>query len=94
MLALFSCFSCTLFDMDSPQRKALWQALGMAWELGYTIAVPLVIFALAGRWADGRFHTKPWLFLAGVVLAIIATSILLVRKFTRIIREFNTPKPQ
>lgn len=78
--------------METPQRKALWQALNMAWELGYMIAVPLVIFALVGRWADGRFHTKPWLFLGGVILAIMSTSLLLVRKFTRIIRDMNQPK--
>ncbi len=83
--------------MESAQRsprstgsgQALWQALNLAWELGYTIAIPLVIFALLGRWADGAFHTKPWLFLAGILLAISASSILLVRKFSRLIREMN-----
>lgn len=86
--------------METPQRKAdstgsrqaLWQALNLAWELGYSIAVPLVIFALVGRWLDGRLHTSPWLFLSGVVLAIISTSLLLIRKFTRILRDLNTPK--
>lgn len=75
--------------MDTPQRKALWQALNMAWELGYTITIPLVLFALAGRWADSQFHTKPWLFLGGVIFAIVSTSLLLVRKFSRIVRDLN-----
>lgn len=78
--------------MDNPQRKALWQALNIAWELGYTIAVPLVVLALAGRWADGMFKTSPWLFLAGIILAIVSSSILLVRKFSRLMREMNLPK--
>lgn len=78
--------------MDNPQRKALWQALQIAWELGYTIAIPLIIFALAGRWADQQFQTKPWLFLAGIIIAIISSSILLVRKFSRLMRDMNLPK--
>lgn len=78
--------------MENPQRTAFWQALNIAWELGYTIAVPLVILALAGRWADAKFHTKPWLFLSGVILAILSSSLLLVRKFTRIVRDMNLPK--
>lgn len=77
--------------METPQRRALWQALAMAWELGYTIAVPLIVLALAGRWADREFGTKPWLFLAGVILAIVVSTLLLLRKFSRIIRDFNTP---
>ena len=78
--------------MDTPQRSALWQALNIAWELGYTIVIPLVLLALAGRWADRLFDTSPWLFLSGVVIAIVSTSILLVRKFSRLVRDMNQPK--
>ena len=67
----------------------MWQAVNIAFELGYTIAVPLVLLALAGRWADSAFHTKPWLFLGGVILAMVSSSLLLVRKFSRLIREMN-----
>ena len=79
--------------MDNPQRTALWQALNLAWELGYTIAIPLVILALAGRWADGHFHTKPWLFLVGIILAIASSSVLLVRKFSKLLRQIPGPPP-
>ena len=78
--------------MDKPQQKALWQALNLAWELGYTIAIPLVLLALAGRWADGVFHTKPWLFLAGIILAMASSTILLIRKFTQLLHDIpGTP---
>lgn len=78
--------------MEKPQRNAFWQALNLAWELGYTVAIPLVIFALAGRWADNAFGTKPWLFLAGVLIAIISSSLLLVRTFSRLLRDMQPPK--
>jgi len=77
--------------METPQRKALWRALNMALELGYTIAIPLVVLALAGRWADKQFDTSPWLFLAGIVLAIVSSSILLIRKFSKILRDTTAP---
>lgn len=77
--------------METPQRNALWQALNMALELGYTIAIPLVVLALAGRWADTQFHTGPWLFLAGIVLAIVSSSILLIRKFSKLLRDTTAP---
>ncbi len=80
--------------MDKVQRNVLWQALNIAWELGYTIAIPLVLLALAGRWADGFFHTSPWLLLAGMVLAIVSSSILLIRKFSKLLREIPSSPPK
>lgn len=75
-----------------PPRAPLWQALNLAWELGYTIAVPLVLFALAGRWADKRYGTSPWLLLTGMVLAIVLTTIALIHKFSRLMKDVTPPK--
>lgn len=71
-------FMLKLFDKSA--HSALWQAIGLAWELGYTIAVPLVVLALLGRLADKWFGTSPWLFLTGVILSIAISSILVVKK--------------
>lgn len=73
---------------NAPVRP-LWQALNLAWELGYTIVIPLVLFALAGRYADKQFGTSPWLLLGGMVLAITVTTIALVRKFSKLIKDVN-----
>ncbi len=78
--------------METPSRRTYWQALNIAWELGYTIAVPLVLFTLAGRWADKAMHTSPWLLLLGMALAIVLTTLLLIRKFSRLLREINPPQ--
>ncbi len=71
--------------MGTKYRSAVWQALGFAWTLGYTIAVPLVVLALAGRFLDRRFHTEPWLLLAGIVLSIVISSIALTRRALELI---------
>ena len=67
----------------------------MAWELGYTIAVPIVLLALVGRFADKHFETSPWLLLAGILLSIIVSSALVYRKISPILKsQITNPKPQ
>lgn len=72
-------------EKDNEQKTS--SALSLAWELGYSIAVPLVIFALLGRWLDKKLATSPWLFLLGVVLAVSISSYLVYRKTMEIIRR-------
>lgn len=78
--------------MEPALRRPFWQALNLAWELGYTIALPLVLFAVAGRYADRKFGTSPWLLLIGMAVAIGLTTILLIHKFSRLMRDVNKPK--
>jgi len=60
-----------------------WSVVSLAWRLGYTIAVPLVVFALLGRFADQALETTPWMMLMGILVATIVTSILLYRKIKK-----------
>lgn len=74
---------------DPAGRSQLWHTLALAWELGYTIAVPLVVLAFGGRLFDRRLGTSPLLLLAGILCAIIASSIGVTVKVTRILREMK-----
>ena len=49
-------------------------SLSLVWELGYTITIPLVLFALLGRLLDRKLGTGPWLLLIGIILSIVASS--------------------
>ena len=40
--------------------------------LGFEIVVPIVLGLLLGLWLDGRWGTRPWLAVIGVVLGIAA----------------------
>lgn len=62
-----------------------FSALGLAWELGYTIAVPLVALALAGRFLDRKLGTSPFLLLAGILISIAVSSWLVYKKTLDII---------
>lgn len=70
-------------------KRSTFKALGLAWDLGYTIALPLVILALAGRLLDKKFNTQPWLLLLGVLLSIVITTWLVLKKTKEIIDEPN-----
>lgn len=73
--------------MEKDNEQKTFSALSLAWELGYSIAVPLVIFALLGRWLDRKLATSPWLFLLGIILAVSISSYLVYRKTMEIIRR-------
>lgn len=65
------------------------KALGLAFDLGYTIAIPLVVFGLGGRWIDTHYHTHPVFFLVGLALALVATSIWLAKKLSSLVISLN-----
>ncbi|MEK9130172.1 MAG: AtpZ/AtpI family protein [Patescibacteria group bacterium] len=66
-------------------KENIWSMLSLAWELGYLIALPLVFFALAGRFLDQYFFTSPWLFLLGILLSIVVSVYIVYRKVKKII---------
>lgn len=80
---------------EPSQRSALWGSLELAFELGYLIAVPIVLLGLGGRFLDRWIGTSPWFLLVGVLLAIVLSSIGVSRKIRAISRaEFSGDAPQ
>lgn len=71
--------------MDKDTKSNLWQALSLAGQLGYTIAVPLVVLALTGRFLDKKFGSSPWFLLGGVLLSLVITSVWIYKKSAEII---------
>ncbi len=65
----------------------LFSVVSLAWELGYVVAVPLIIFALVGRFLDKKLETSPWIFLLGVVISIIVSVFMVYRKADKIIKN-------
>jgi hypothetical protein len=64
-----------------------WQLAQLAFDMGFIIALPLVGLGLLGKYLDGKLGSDPWLTLAGVVLAITATTIWLTQKFKNFIKK-------
>ena len=79
--------------MTSSPRQAFLKSLNFALELGFTIIVPLVLFALGGRLLDRKFGTSPWFFLGGTLLSIVLTVLLLIRKIKSILKDLEDSTP-
>ncbi|MFA4818065.1 MAG: AtpZ/AtpI family protein [Parcubacteria group bacterium] len=63
-----------------------WSALGFAWQLGYSIVIPIVVFALIGRLLDKKLDTSPWLLLLGILISIIMTTVLVYQKTIKVMK--------
>jgi F0F1-type ATP synthase assembly protein I len=61
-------------------KNPLWAALNLAWELGYTIAIPIVVLGIGGAWIDKKIGTSPALLLIGIALSLIISGVSIYRK--------------
>lgn len=71
------------------EKSVFWQAVGLAFKFGYTITIPLVALALAGRFLDKKFDSSPLLLLTGIVLSLIVSSIILLVKVKKVMEEIK-----
>jgi F0F1-type ATP synthase assembly protein I len=61
-----------------------FSAVSLAWELGYSIAIPLVLLALGGRFLDKKLDTSPFLLIVGILISILVSSYIVYKKTTDI----------
>ena len=74
---------------NKPAEQTPWSLLGFAWQLGYSLAIPIVFFVLVGRLLDKKFGTAPWLLLTGVILSLFSSTLTVYLKATKIMAETN-----
>ncbi|MEK7552126.1 MAG: AtpZ/AtpI family protein [Patescibacteria group bacterium] len=63
--------------------------VSFAFDLGFTIAIPLVVFAFLGRLADRYWQISPWGLILGLLFSIIITTVLINRKVRQQLDKFN-----
>ncbi len=71
------------------ERKYVLFALRIVSDFGVTIALPVVALAYAGRWLDTRYGTRPWLLIAGFVLAALISGRMIYKKAKKLGKEFQ-----
>lgn len=54
--------------------------IGFAFDLGFSIIIPLVIFAFGGRWLDVKFDSSPLFLIIGLLVSLVFTGIAVYRK--------------
>lgn len=78
--------SVSVMQNNEKKSGGWWGALSLLGQLGYVIALPLAVFALAGRILDKKYHTSPWLLLAGMLLALIISMFWVYKKTAEIMK--------
>ncbi|MEO8065233.1 MAG: AtpZ/AtpI family protein [Candidatus Doudnabacteria bacterium] len=73
--------------LQKPKKLDKAALISLSFELGYIIAIPLVVLALLGKWIDNNMHhTLPWVTLIGIVLAIASTTAWLTYRLKKYIK--------
>jgi F0F1-type ATP synthase assembly protein I len=57
---------------------------GMVGELGFIIAIPLLVTIVAGIWVDKKLSTTPLFMIVGILLAITVSAITIGRKIQQL----------
>lgn len=57
----------------------------LAFELGYIVAIPIVVLALVGRMIDKKLDSSPWFLLLGIVISIVVSTYWIYKKTSAII---------
>ena len=66
--------------METSKNGKSFKALPLAFELGFTIALPLALFAFFGRLVDKAFSTTPLFLLSGIGIALAVTTYFIYKK--------------
>lgn len=77
-------------EQTSP--KFDWSVLNLAWRMGYTIAIPLVVLALGGRLLDRALKTSPTFLLIGILVSIALSTLGVYRITIPIMSDLAKPQ--
>ena len=76
--------------LENGQIVPWWEpALKLFGEVTGLIAAPIVIALYVGRWLDERFDTDPIFFIGITAMAMILSTIAIVRISTRYMKEME-----
>lgn len=73
--------------MKNKGKSDIWFALGLLGQLGYIIAIPLVILALTGKFVDKKYGTSPWVLITGMFFSLVISTIWVYKKTLIIMKE-------
>lgn len=73
-----------LKDQENKTEDNSGIGLSLVFELGYVIAIPLVVCALGGRAIDRIFETSPLFLLLGIFSSMIISAYFVYYKMQQI----------
>lgn len=87
----------SLLPTDPKEREYLLLGLRIAGDFGASIAIPVVLFVLAGQWLDYRYGAGPWFTIWAFVLAALISAKIIYRKakeYGKRYAELGNEKPK
>jgi len=73
--------------MELKDKTTFYKTLSLAWEMGYTIAGPLVVLAFLGRFLDKKYESSPIALLSGIFLAMLISGVVVFKKTKKIMED-------
>lgn len=73
-------------------RRSYLLGLRIAGDFGAAIAVPVVVFVLAGKWLQTRFGFAPYGIISGFVLSATVSAIIIRRRVAWYACEYRAIK--
>lgn len=70
-------------------REYQFFALRIVGDFGASIAIPVVILALAGQYLDEKYQTSPWFIIIGFVLAATVSARIIYKKSKQYGKEYQ-----
>jgi hypothetical protein len=70
-------------------KKTLLFSFSLIGQIGFSVAIPLLVLGLLGRYLDKIASTSPYLFLLGLALATVFIYFYLRQLVKKSIKEFD-----
>lgn len=67
----------------------MMMGLKIVGDFGATIAVPIVLFVLAGQWLDEKYHKSPWYTVGAFILAALLSGKMIYKRAKIYGREYQ-----
>ena len=74
--------------MKKQDKFNFYYSISLVGQVGWSVAVPLVVFILIGVFLDKQFETKPTFILGGLVLGMVVSFYSLYK----LLKPFITKK--
>lgn len=70
----------------NPSKISNKQMVSLSFEMGFIIALPLIVFGMVGKWLDQKYGTDNLFVLVGIALALAASTYWLYKKLQQYIK--------
>ncbi len=81
-------------NKNRKSAKINLSVLEFAWDLGFAVVIPLVLFILLGRFIDNKLNTSPIFLLSGIILSVFISGYGIYRSVSKYIEKIERGKEE